>query len=63
MNELLNKLKSRKLWLALVAAFVAFGNSLWGWGLTQDQVWSVITPLLGFIGLEGAADIKHRRNN
>lgn len=53
-------LKSRKLWLAVIAAAVAFGNALWDWGLTNEQVWSVVTPLLAFIGVEGVADIKER---
>ena len=60
MNEFLSKLKSRKLLVALVAAFVAFGNNLWGWGLSESEVWAVLTPLLAFIGVEGAADLKER---
>ena len=54
------QLKSRKLWLAIIAAVVAFGNAMWQWGLTEEQVWSVILPLLAFVGIEGAADIKER---
>ena len=54
------QLKSRKLWLALIAAAVAFGNAMFGWGLTTDQVLTVIAPLLAYIGIEGAADIKER---
>lgn len=53
-------LKSRKLWLAVVGAAVAFGNAMWDWGLSNDQVWSVIAPLLAYIGVEGIADIKQR---
>ena len=51
------KLKSRKFWLALVAAFVAFANSYWDLGFSQDQVWAVIIPLLAYIGIEGLVDI------
>jgi hypothetical protein len=29
-------------------------------GLSQEQVWSVLTPLLAYIGVEGFADIKER---
>ena len=50
-------LKSRKLWLALIAGFIAFGNSFWGWGLKEEQVWMVIAPLLAYIGVEGVKDI------
>lgn len=59
-NNLKDRLLSRKFILALVAAFVGIGNSLFSWGLTDQQVWSVITPLLAFIGVEGAADLKSR---
>lgn len=54
------QLKSRKLWLALIAALVAFGNALFNWGLTTEQVLTVIAPLLTYIGIEGVADIKER---
>lgn len=53
-------LKSRKLWLAVVAAAVAFGNAMFDWGLTSEQVWSVLAPLLTYIGIEGVADIRER---
>ena len=52
------QLKSRKLWLAIIAALVAFGNAMFGWGLTTEQVLTVITPLLAYIGVEGMRDIK-----
>ena len=53
-------LLSRKFLLALVGAFVAFGNSYFDWGLDQQEVWAVIVPLMGFIGVEGVADFKSR---
>lgn len=56
-KSIINGLHSRKLWLALIAGFIAFGNGLWGWGLTTGQVWTVIAPLLSFIGVEGVKDI------
>ena len=43
-------LLSRKFILSLVAAFVAFGNSYFDWGLSTEQVWAVIGPLLAYIG-------------
>lgn len=56
----MNRLKSRKLWLAVLAAGVAFGNSMFDWGLKLEEVVAIITPLLAFISLEGIADIKER---
>lgn len=53
-------LLSRKFILAVVAAVVAFGNSIWGWGLSEGEVWTVVAPLLAFVGVEGAADFKER---
>ena len=53
-------LKSRKLWVALIAAFVAFGNSLFDWGLKSEEVWMVVLPLLGYLGVEGGADVVSR---
>lgn len=55
------QLKSRKLWLAIIAALVAFGNAMFGWGLTTEQVLTVIAPLLTYIGVEGVADIRERQ--
>lgn len=54
------QLKSRKLWLAIIAALVAFGNAMFNWGLTTEQVLTVIAPLLAYVGIEGVADIKER---
>ncbi len=51
------KLKSRKFWLALVAAFVTFANSYWDLGLSQGEIWTIIVPLLAYMGIEGLIDI------
>lgn len=53
-------LKSRKLWLAVVSALVVFCNSMFGWGITDDQIWQILTPILGFITVEGTADVVSR---
>ena len=55
-------LLSRKFILALIGAVVAFGNSYYDWGMTTQEVWATITPLLGFIGMEGFADAKRAEN-
>lgn len=48
--------------MALLASFVAFANSYFGWGIQQEQMWVIITPLLGFIGFEELADaIKNKK--
>jgi len=51
---------SRKLWLAIVGAAVAFSNAYWSLGFTTDQVWLFLAPILAYIGVEGVADIKGR---
>ncbi len=51
-----NQLKSRKLWLSLVAAFVSFGNGMWDWGLSNEEVGAVVLPLIAYIGVQGVAD-------
>ena len=56
----LQSLLSRKFLFAVLAAFIAFGNAAWDWGLEASEVWQTILPLLAFIGVEGAADIKGR---
>lgn len=57
----MERLKSRKFWFALVAAIVVFCNHFLDWGLDVNEVWALVTPLLLFIGVEGAADIKARK--
>lgn len=59
-NGLVERLTSRKFLLALLAGAVAFVNVYFGLDLTTEQVWTVIAPLLLFIGVEGAADFKAR---
>lgn len=51
---------SRKFILALLAAVIAFGNAMFDWGLDFNEVVVIITPLLGYIAVEGAADIRER---
>lgn len=59
-DTFLKSLLSRKFLIAIVGATVVFGNYLWNWGLSEEQVWSVLAPLLTYMGLEGFADIKSR---
>jgi len=57
----LESLLSRKFLLAVVAAVVVFGNKFWGWGLSEQDVWTVLTPILAYIGVEGAKDFKEAK--
>ena len=57
----LKSLLSRKFILAIVAATVVFGNKFWGWGLSEQDVWTVLTPILAYIGVEGAKDFKEAK--
>ena len=63
MKKFLVTLLSRKFLLAIISAFVVFANAMWDWGLTNEQVWTVLTPLLTFIGVEGAKDYKEAKPN
>lgn len=55
-----DRLKSRKLILSVVASIVPFLNSTFNLGLDTEQVLTVITPLLAYVGVEGVADIMER---
>ena len=59
-SSFLASLRSRKFILAVVAAGVAGGNAFFGWGLTVEQVLTVIGPLMTYIGIEGYGDAKER---
>lgn len=61
LSEFLVRLSSRKFLLAVVAGAVAFGNSFWNWGLTTEEVWQILVPLLAFVGIEGARDWQRER--
>ena len=59
-SSFLASLRSRKFILAVVAAGAAGGNAFFGWGLTVEQVLTVIGPLMTYIGIEGYGDAKER---
>ena len=58
LKDLLTKVSSRKFLLALVSAFIAFGNSLWDWGISESELWGILVPVLAFMGVEGILDYK-----
>lgn len=55
-------MKSRKLWLAIVAAAVTFINYKFDMGLRPEEVFQIVAPLLVYIGVEGTADVVERFN-
>lgn len=60
-NQLfVDSLKSRKFILSVLAAIVAFVNSTFDLGINQDQMLTIISPMLAFIGVEGLADALER---
>lgn len=59
----LSSLLSRKFVLAFVGAAVAFGNAMWDWGLTVDEVMAVLIPILAYIGVEGATDWQRAKSS
>ena len=58
----LARFTSRKFLLAVVAAVVAFGNAYFDWGITEEQVWTIISPLIGFILIEGVGDAMEKKS-
>lgn len=53
-----SRLLSRKFWLAVISAIVSFGNVYFEWGLSVEEVLLIIGPLLAYVGVEGAIDIR-----
>jgi len=62
MIKLSPKLKSRKLWLAIVSALVVFVNGAYDVGLDEKEVLTIVGSLLTFVLTEGAADVARARN-
>jgi hypothetical protein len=67
MNErikgFLLSLLSRKFLLALIASATAYGVGIQDNVITQPELWTILTPLLTFMGVEGGADIVSRVTN
>lgn len=53
---MLERLKSRKFILAVVAALVVFVNSAFDFKLKTEEVILIVTSLLAFVGVEGTID-------
>jgi hypothetical protein len=63
MKEFIARLSSRKFLLAVIAAITAYGVAIQDSTITQAEVWTILTPILAFIGVEGAADAVTRATN
>lgn len=57
------RLTSRKFIVAVAAALTAYGVAVQDNVITQGEVWTILTPVLAFIGVEGAADTVTRVTN
>ncbi|SHK96612.1 hypothetical protein [Desulforamulus aeronauticus] len=55
MRPLIERLKSRKLVMALVAAAVA-GAKVYYTDLPEDAIYTVVAALMGYAAIEGAVD-------
>lgn len=67
MNEriktFLLSLMSRKFLLAIGASIAAYGVGIQDNIITQPELWTILAPLLAFMGVEGGADIVSRVTN
>lgn len=60
MGDFLNSMKSRKFLLSVVGALVPVLNSTFNLGVSQEQIITILTPLIAFIGMEGLGDALER---
>lgn len=52
------KFTSRKFLLTVGATLVAVGSALGGEISWSQAIWATVTAVLGYVGIEGARDIK-----
>mgnify|MGYP003134823617 CR=1 FL=1 len=48
---------SKKFWAAAVATSVPIVNHFFGWGLTQEAIMQIVTPVVAYILGQGLADL------
>ena len=58
-----DRLKSRKLWLAVISALLVILNKKLNLGLSDSDIILMVTSLLSFVVVEGGADIMERRSS
>lgn len=54
------KLTSRKFWLVILAAVFLILNDGLGMGLDEETITAFVILVLGYVGVEGAADVVSR---
>ena len=54
----MEKLKSRKFWMAIVSAVIIVANEGLGWNLPAETIYAFAAVVLGWIITEGAVDMK-----
>lgn len=55
-----DRLKSRKLWLAVISALLVILNKKLNLGLSDQDIALMVTSLLSFVVVEGGADVMER---
>lgn len=55
--EIPEKLKSRKLWMAIGAGVVVACNRFFDWELTEEDVNKILTMAGAYLAVEGGADL------
>jgi hypothetical protein len=63
MKDFLSRLTSRKFLLTVAASLTAYGVATADNTITVSEVWTILTPILAYLGVEGAADVVTRRTN
>lgn len=58
----LYSLLSRKFLVAVAASIIAYNAGIADGSLSNEELLTIIGPLLAFIGVEGVADIKSRES-
>lgn len=60
MNDLMQRLTSRKFLLAVAAAGVVIANKAFDMNLNETEVLAIVGTFITFIGVEGASDMRRR---
>ena len=54
---MIERFTSIKFLLAVAGSLASFGNYMWNWGLSTEEMFSVFMFLFAFLGVEGAKDM------
>lgn len=63
LKDLVARYTGRKFVLTIIASLTAYGVAIQDNVISQPEVWAILTPILTFIGVEGAADTVTRYTN